>query len=988
MPFGLVNAPATFQRLMEVVLSGLTRGSCHVYLDDVLVLGATLQEHNANLRKVFDRIRSAGLRLKPKKCDFAQESVEYLGHVVSADGIQTDPEKLRAVHQYPVPTDVRTLRSFLGLASYYRRFVPGFSKIAAPLNALTRKDIPFVWTPDCHQAFEKLKELLTSVPLLRYPDFERPFILETDASGDGLGAVLAQQQEDGTVAPIAYASRSLQKHEKNYGITELEGLGVVWAAKHFRPYLYGHHCTVFTDHEALKSLLNTPQLSGKLARWGMALQELNLNIQHRFGKHNTNADALSRHPLPESADGHTTEEVVAALRHTEPGGSDDSTDETTLATLQRRDEELAPMINYLETGVLPSSDKEAKQTVLSSGQYTLEDDVLYRVEDDGTLRVIPPICHRERLFLEAHGGKFGAHLSDAKVYSEIRRHYWWSGMRRDISRWTRGCIVCATRSVGRAVKPPLTPIPVTGPFDRVGVDVIQFPKTSRGNQYAVVFVDYLTKWPEVFAVPDQSAATIARLLVEEIVSRHGVPSEVLSDRGRAFLSGLMQEVERLLGFKKVNTTAYHPQTDGLVERYNRTLTSMLAKTVYKRGPEWDVRLPYVLFAYRACQQSSTMESPFFLLYGRDPQLPTPAVLSPRESRAVKDLKEYGVELYSRMSEAWELAQHHITRAQKHQKKVYDRGAKNPFRAGERVFLLKPAEQTGARRKFARPFHGPYRLLEVGTNTARICPVDKPESEPILVSLGRLRHCPDEIGNEFWPPSKVRKATRQTQGGRVDLTRPPPMEAAVQTSLGAPTAEESSRELDPNSAAEEDGDSPPDSRHLKRGGMTEEEQSGLEELQDCQLDDQADVEEADDDDFGPHRTPDGAGECDLPLLSSTPPATEDVEVINTSLEPQREKLSGTTTEDVEASGEAAAGTITAPGETAPQVNQHPGVTTMEQMSSNPLSPAYDMDPSTPLGDEKHKRKRRRRWVEDQPRKWAGRLRSGRSPRTDNPQQGEM
>ena len=300
MPFGLVNAPATFQRLMEVVLSGLTRGSCHVYLDDVLVLGSTLEEHNANLRKVFSRIREAGLRLKPKKCDFAQESVGYLGHIVSADGIQTDPEKLRAVHRYPIPTDVKSLRSFLGLASYYRRFVPRFSKIAAPLNALTRKDIPYVWTTECHQAFEELKELLTTAPLLKYPDFTRPFIMETDASGDGLGAVLAQRQEYGTIVPIAYASRSLQKHEKNYGITELEGLGVVWAAKHFRPYLYGHSCTVFTDHEALKSLLNTPQPSGKLARWGMALQELNLTIQHRSGKHNANADALSRHPLPES----------------------------------------------------------------------------------------------------------------------------------------------------------------------------------------------------------------------------------------------------------------------------------------------------------------------------------------------------------------------------------------------------------------------------------------------------------------------------------------------------------------------------------------------------------------------------------------------------------------------------------------------------------------------------------------------------------------
>ena len=180
---------------------------------------------------------------------------------------------------------------------------------------------------------------------------------------------------------------------------------------------------------------------------------------------------------------------------------------------------------------------------------------------------------------------------------------------------------------------------------------------------------------------------------------------------------------------------------------------MLANTVDKRGPEWDVRLLYVLFAYRACQQSSTQESPFFLLYGQDPRLPTPAVLSPKESCALKDLKEYGMELYSRMLEAWELAR-------QHQKNVYDRGTKNPFRAGERVFLFKPAERTGARRKFARPFHGPYRLVEVGTNTARICPVDKPESEPILVSLDRLRRCPEEVRDEFWPPSRAPKKTRR------------------------------------------------------------------------------------------------------------------------------------------------------------------------------------------------------------------------------------
>ena len=300
MPFGLVNAPATFQRLMEVVLSGLAREGCLVYLDDVLVMGKTMKEHNENLQKVFDRLRAAGLRLKPKKCCFAQLEVDYLGHVVSSDGIRTDPKKSQAVSEFPVPTNVREVRSFVGLASYYRKFIPNFSKVAGPLHALTRKDVAFLWTAECQLAFDNLKRLLTTTPLLVYPKFDRPFMVETDASGNGLGAVLAQRQDDCSVKPVAYASRSLQQHEQNYGITELEGLAVVWAVKHFRHYLYGHTCEVYTDHEALKALLNTPRPSGKLARWGMALQELDLKIFYRPGKGNSNADALSRSPLPET----------------------------------------------------------------------------------------------------------------------------------------------------------------------------------------------------------------------------------------------------------------------------------------------------------------------------------------------------------------------------------------------------------------------------------------------------------------------------------------------------------------------------------------------------------------------------------------------------------------------------------------------------------------------------------------------------------------
>ena len=245
MPFGLVNAQVTFQRLMEVVLSGLDRTVCLVYLDDILVIGKTLEEHNVNISRVLEHMRSAGLLLQPKKCHFAREEVGYVGHVVSAEGVRMDPRKLEAVQQYPstaVPADVKTLRSFLGLASNYRRFVPNFAMVARPLHALTKKDMPFLWTPQCQHSFGALKELLTSAPVLSFPQFDKPFILETDASGLGLGAVLAQRQEDRAVQPIAYASRSLQTHERNYGITELEGLGVVWAVRHRHP------CDVYTDH--------------------------------------------------------------------------------------------------------------------------------------------------------------------------------------------------------------------------------------------------------------------------------------------------------------------------------------------------------------------------------------------------------------------------------------------------------------------------------------------------------------------------------------------------------------------------------------------------------------------------------------------------------------------------------------------------------------------------------------------------------------------
>ena len=315
--------------------------------------------------------------------------------------------------------------------------------------------------------------------------------------------------------------------------------------------------------------------------------------------------------------------------------------------------------------------------------------------------------------------------------------------------------------MGTPIKPYLTPIPVGGAFDRVGVDIIKFPKSRSGKQYAVVFMDYLTKWPEVFATTDQTSPTIAKLLVEQVVSRHGVPSELLSDRGTAFLSKLMLDVYELMGIRKTNTTAYHPQTDGLVERFNRTLTGMLAKCVEGNGKDWDQHLQYVLFTYRSSLQHSTGDSPFYLLYGRDPLLPTDEALHVPMDQSTINIGDYKEQMSQRFSMAWRLAHLGIDKAQERQKCSHDKLAKQPIiQIGDRVFVFSPAKKRGKAYKLARPFVGPYCVLKLHPNGVDLQLISKPSSPTIRVALNRIRLCPKEIDKLTNANSGILEQTQQ------------------------------------------------------------------------------------------------------------------------------------------------------------------------------------------------------------------------------------
>ena len=540
MPFGLCNAPATFQRVMQQVLAGVEWDSVFSFIDDLLVASKTFSEHLNHLREVLQRLRAANLRLKTRKCSLLREETTYLGHVISTEGIKPDPAKTRQVENYPHPTDATKVRQFVGLASFYRRFIPNFATVAAPLHYLTKKNVVFCWTPECEDAFQKLKKLLVTAPVLAYPRFGagQSFVLETDASGVGLGAILSQEQEDGTIHPVAYASRSLDKHERNYGISELETLGLVWAVRYFRPYILGHPCTVYTDHVACLSILNTEKPSGKLARWALTIQEMDLTIKHKPGKANSNADALSRNVA-----------VVNSVTTSEEEEEVTDQDLQSLREQQWEDPKLKPMLQYLSDKILPCDKVAATRIVMESKHYDLMDGVL-RFENPAFPKrwcVVVPQELKQQTLEEAHGGCFAGHFSENKVYDRLRRYAWWKGMRADVRRYCRGCLVCVSRrGPGKGLRPPLHPIAVGGPFHRVAVDVLQLPKTVNGNQYVIVFMDYLTKWPEAFAAADQTAETIARLFVEQIICRHGIPQELLSDRGQNFLSNLIQEICKVL----------------------------------------------------------------------------------------------------------------------------------------------------------------------------------------------------------------------------------------------------------------------------------------------------------------------------------------------------------------------------------------------------------------------------------------------------------
>ena len=753
MPFGLCNAPATFQRLMDSVLAGLQWSSCLVYLDDIIIMGRSFEEHLRNLQQVMERLKQAGLKLQPKKCQFLQHKVNFLGHIISSVGISPDPSKTSKVKEWPRPTSVQETQQFLGLANYYRRFVENFATIAKPLHQLTEKKAPFKWTEQCEQAFNLLKTHLTSAPTLALPDWSQQFIIDTDASDTGIGAVLSQRQSDGTEHVIGYASRLLTKCERNYCVTRKELLAVVSFLRHFRQYLLGAAFTLRTDHGALTWLQQFKEPEGQLARWVEKLQEYNFTIIHRPGRKHSNADSMSRYPCRQCGrESHLSVNPILAISSNALTSGYSSQD---MRALQLEDKGIGPVLKAKEADQRPSADLikgeslEYRRLLQQWDQLIIRNGVLWRcyvqpVSGFNWLQLVIPNHLRAEILFEIHQGTCGGHLGQEKTLNKLKERFYWPGHYTDIYNWCQTCPACATRKTpAPRQRTSLGTISAGYPTQIMAVDIVgPLTESDRGNSYIMVVGDYFTRWMEAFPIPNQEATTIAEILINEVFLRFSTPEQLHSDQGRQFESKLIAEICRLLNIQKTRTTPYHPQSDGLVERFNRTLLDMLSTCAKDHPFDWLKYVRKVCMAYNSSVQSSTGYTPFYLMFGRQARLPLDVMYKtsiPVVSGTTSG--EYAVALQTQLRTAYSLVRQRLSTTHIRQKELYNSKVHGqPHKPGDLVWLHSTVAKKGPRHKLHHQWTGPFKVVKkLSDATYRIQHTQK-HNQRKVVHFDRLKPC--------------------------------------------------------------------------------------------------------------------------------------------------------------------------------------------------------------------------------------------------------
>ncbi|CAC5385151.1 unnamed protein product [Mytilus coruscus] len=552
-------------------------------------------------------------------------------------------------------------------------------------------------------AFDLLKIKLTNSPILTHPNFNKELILDTDASNVALGGVLSQRHDDGKEKVIAYASRSMSKSERRYCVTRKELLAVVYFMKYFKPYLYGRKFTIRTDHSSLRWLLNFKNPEGQVARWIETLSVCDMHIHHRQGTQHRNDDALSRIPCKQC--GYTSD--WQSKMSSDCPKTEDS--QVKIVTSQMPDHDRDLTLTDIQ-----SNDPDLKQVKQwLKGHFTMRhfaDNERKVVK----LQTVIPLSERKQVLHYCHDAKYAGHLGMRKTLEKIRQSYYWPGLQADVRAYVAGCDKCAMRKTPRKKKrAPMAIVETSSPMERLATDILEeLPETENSNRYILVVSDYYTKWTESFPMPNMEASTVVKIIVEEVIARFGVPSWIHSDQGRQYESRLFQEVSKVLDIKKTRTTPYHPQSDGMVERFNKTLVTMLSAYVQEHQRDWDKYIPFVMMAYRASEHETTGQTPNRLMFGRKSTTPLDILYEMPPSIKGIPRHKWAWELKERLEDAHSIVRQRMPGEMRRQKRYHDlKLSYESFRSGDQVYVYFPVRKTGKSPKLTSFWRGPFTILE-------------------------------------------------------------------------------------------------------------------------------------------------------------------------------------------------------------------------------------------------------------------------------------
>ena len=704
MPFGLTNAPATFQTLINDTLGELLDECCIAYIDDVLIYSSSPEEHEVDVRKVIVRLQNRGLYAKASKCEFNKTETTFLGYVISPGGVSMDPSKVEAVTEWPIPTCVRDVQAFLGLANFYRRFIRHYSRIAKHLTSLLKKNFKFEWSSGVQKAFNTLKTAFTSAPILRHYDPTLPTRIETDACDYVVaGALLQRAKDDGLWHPAAFYSKKLDSSQLNWEIYDKELFGIITALRKWRHFLEGIEFEAHTDHRNLTPFMTTRTLNRRQARWYEELTSFHFTLHHLPGTANTVADALSRRSdlIPKGGDTSTNERILIPAERVV---RDDTP--IRISSIQIKAVSIAPaklplgrkirqgllrdpisqeILEYLATD--PKDRSPAHPPAPGIQSYSQQDgfllfkNLIYIPNDDSI---------KLQLLRLHHDSPVAGHYGMAKTFELLSRNYYWPRQRSFVNDYVASCEVCKRNKTPRQ-KPfgLLQPLEAPySPWSSVSMDFIVKLPISRGHDSILVVVDRHTKLGHFIPCSETiTAPQFAELFIRDVFKHHGLPRDIVSDRGSVFMSSFWQTLCSKLGISANYSTAYHPQTDGQTERVNQTLEQFLRCFISYQQDDWVDFLPLAEFTHNNAEHTSTGMSPFYAMYGYHPRFDL-SIVQTFPTTGTRSLNANAEERLQHLHEIQEDLTATLHTAIKKYSKYYDVHAKDApqLRVGDKVWL--------------------------------------------------------------------------------------------------------------------------------------------------------------------------------------------------------------------------------------------------------------------------------------------------------------